>query len=78
MDTTQMDRPKEIVSRIFAVSAALGIALAAGAATAASAVAVTTAPHIATQAKVTQSAPADGHGHGYVSGCFGSILICLS
>jgi hypothetical protein len=60
-----MNRPKKAVSRICAVSTALGIALAAGAATAASAVAVTPAQHVVTNATAAQPPSPGGDHEGY-------------
>ncbi|GGU53266.1 hypothetical protein GCM10010211_17440 [Streptomyces albospinus] len=77
-----MNHSKKTVSRIFTVSAALGIALAAGSATATSAIAATPlASHVAVKAPAAQARAADGHGrhHGGGEGdegdCKGLIVL---
>ncbi|MEU9110523.1 hypothetical protein AB0D04_01680 [Streptomyces sp. NPDC048483] len=64
MNTSPRNHPKKSVSRIFAVSVALGIALATGAATAASAAAATPASHEGMKDRTTQSSPAGEHDRG--------------
>ncbi|MEU5301007.1 hypothetical protein ACH4YO_15835 [Streptomyces noursei] len=59
MNTARMNRQKKSVSRIFAISAALGVALMAAAPTAASAVEAKPTPQIAKSASVFPSMSTD-------------------
>ncbi|MEK2477729.1 MULTISPECIES: hypothetical protein [Streptomyces] len=59
MNTARMNRQKKSVSRVFAISAALGVALMAGSPTAASAVEAKPTPQITKSASVFPSMSTD-------------------
>ncbi|WEB44858.1 hypothetical protein MOV08_39975 [Streptomyces yunnanensis] len=59
MNTARMNRQKKSVSRIFAISAALGVALLAGSPTAASAVEAKPTPQVAKSASIFPSMSTD-------------------